>query len=538
MVTAADLAGASDADVTNARAALSSFLQSKFPTLSLTSSQLADLVLGPSAVALAAVEAYGESVAASFDPAVALASGVYDVATLNSVLAGRGVTRNAASTASGFIGVKFSVDTTRTIPINWTVKTADGVQFKTTTTVTVLPSGSTPTSSVQVAAVVDPTGGYSVSVPASAVNSGANGNVLAGTALTAVSSTLDGTISSVWASSTFTGGADVESDAALLTRLPAATAPRTTGSAAGAVGILTNAVPSVSYATSVGFGDPVLVRGRSVLASQSPGRQDVWFRFATSPVRNAISVTATYVDTVGPNGVWRFTLPVGVAAGLYTVEKVVRSGTAITATGYTPTVVTFGFDLSQDVNPPDVRTVTDAALTSYTTAVVTFTDVDTPTAGLTLNTSTKAYTAVVRQIPYVSAAQTALSASSVSVAGGDCLARGALPASVSVTASYTPAVGVTLTSAQVQAAVAAAVNATGVSNTLSVPAVTADALSRLPAGTTLQLSNWSATLYPVDNSSNVTVSGTTALTFATDYARNISPKSVAFYLDPANVTIV
>jgi len=537
MVTAADLAGATASDVASARTALSSFLQAKFPSLSLSTSQLADLVLSPAAVALAAVDAYGESVAAALNPETALTTGVYDEATLTSVLAGRGVTRKTATTATGSIGLKFSTDAYHNVPVNWTVQTADGVQFKTTSTVSVIPSASTPTSSTQVAAVVDPTGGYIAVIPATAVVAGASGNVLAGTTLTTVTSDVDGTLTSVWTTTSFTGGADLESDAALLLRLPAATAPRTNGSANGATGVLLNAVPAASAVTSIGFGDAALVRGRSLLASQSPGRQDVWFRTSSVPSRNTVDVTATFIGTSGPSGIWRFTIPVGSAAGLYAVEKVVRAGTAITATGYVPTTVTFGFDLSQDSAPPDVRSVSDAAMSAYTTATVTFTDTDTSTVGLVTNTSTKAYTAVVRQVPSVAAAQTAASDAAVRVAGGDCLTRGALVASVTVTASFTPATGVTVTNSQVQSALAAAVNATGISNTLSVPAVTADAVSRLPAGTSLTLSNWAATLYPADNDSNVTATGTTAVTFATNYARNIGPRTVAFYLDPTNVTI-
>lgn len=532
MVTAAELAGASSADVAAARAVLSSYLQSLYPNLSLRVGPLADLVLGPSADALAAIEYRAEAEASSLDPEAALASGVYDADVLASALAGRGVTRREATTASGVAALHFSDATTRTVPAGFQFETADGVLFKTSDAVRLLAPTATTVLSGDALLVADPAGGYTGVVPIVAVDVGASGNRTAGTGLTA-SASLSGLTTAVVAED-LTGGADEETDAELLARLPSATAPRTTASREGAEAVVRDAF-NFSAVTLLGFGDDGMRRGRSVLTSQTPGRLDVRVRTSDAPGRLRVRVTATLEDA--DLGIWRFPLVVDDAPGWFLVEKVLPADAALTAVGYSLVALpTPGYDISAADLGPDVRSAVDATLSSYATATVRFTDTDTATGDLTEEVSTRAYDAIVRYVPGVAEAQAACDSPSAAAAGGDCVVRAAVPVLVSVTAVATLATGASLTTDELQTAIAAAINASTIDSQLSAAAVAANAQGRLPAGTALQLSNWSGTVYPVSSvsySATVTADG---LEVATDWALNVGPDSIAYYADASAVT--
>lgn len=535
MPTAAALAGADASAVAAARTAFAAFLQERFPTLSLRAGPLADLVLGPAADALAAVDARAAAAVAALDPEAALAAGGYDAAVLDAALAGRGVTRLAAATAAGSAAFRFSAATTRTVPAGFVVRTVDGVEYAVSAATRFLAPGGTAVLDTDVVLTADPAGGYTAAAPVAAVEPGLTGNRPAGTGLVAVSAA-DG-LTAVWAATDLTGGADAETDAALLARLPAATAPRTAASAAGAEAVVRAVVPELSAAAAVGFGDAQMRRGRSVLSAQTPGRFDLWYRTAAAPGRERVRVTATYQGLDGPYGVWQFSLAAAAAPGRFRVEKVIPTEAAVTAAGYAPTQVTPGYDLSATAAPPDVRTAADAAQSAYATAVVRFTDPDTATAGLTAGVDTKEYDAVCRTVPGIAAAQTAVEAAGVRAAGGDCLVRAAVPVLVAVTAVATPAAAVTVTADEVAAAVAAAVNAAAVGNRLSSARVAARAVAALPAGVTLALSAWSGIVYPADDGTTIAAAATAdGLEAAADYDRNVGPSTVAFYCDVDAVT--
>lgn len=532
MATAAELAGATSTDVAAARAVLATFIQERWPDLSISAGKLSDLVLGPGADALAASDVRATAVEASVDPETALATGGYDEDVLAAVLAGRGVTRRVATTATGTAALKFSTDTTRSIGVGVRLQAADGTYFKVAAAVRLRATTETVGPTGESALVADPAGGYVGTVSITAEAEGAAGNKTAGTGLTQVGTTLTG-LTAAFAASDISGGADAETDAALLARLPAATAARTAGSALGATAILQDAVTAVSAAESIGFGAEGMMRGRSALTGQSPGRADLRFRTASAPARRRIRVTATLTGT-GP-GTWRFVLGRDAAPGLFRVEKVLQTANSVTAVGYTATT-TFGFDVASYTSPPDIKTVADAAHSRFVTATVDFTDTDTSTSGMTVGVTTRAYDAVVRVVEGADDGQDAVDAEGARAFGGDCLVRAAVPVMTTVTAQATVLSGVTLPADEVAAAVASAINAQGISSTLSGAAVAAVAAASLPSGTALTLSSWSGTVYPADNASNPTVSGTSGLSVTTSRSRNLGPDTVAFYADDDGVS--
>lgn len=531
MATAAELAGATTDEIAEARTAMSAHLDAAYPSLSVSAGDLADLLLGPSADALAAVEHRASAAEASLDPETALAVGGYDEEILAAALAGRGVTRGAAAAATGTVALKFSTSTTRNVGAGYRLHTADGVYVRTTESVRMLAPGSTAITTKDRVMVADPAGGYVGTVAVAAEEDGASGNRPAGTVYTA-DTTLDGQ-TAAYASADVSGGADAESDADLLARLPAASAPRTTASFEGAAGVVQNAY-DFSFVSAIGYGHAGMRRGRSVLTGQTPGRADVMVRVSDQPGRVRLPVTATYIGVDGPYGQWRFTVAVGDAPGWFVVERVVKTDAVITSGGYAPTVVP-GYDVSAASPAPDVRTAADAFFSAYATAQVTITDPDTSTGGLTADVSTKTYDAVLRVIPGVDDAQTACDDATVRAAGGDCVVKAAPPVMVSLTVAATVPTGVTLTADEVEAAVASAVNASGIGLSLYASVVGASALALLPAGTTLQLSAWTGVVYKNDGTTG-SVSGSSGLVVVEDWSVGLGSDSVAYYCDPESVS--
>ncbi len=532
MATSAELAAATAAQVASARAALSAFLQAAYPTLSLTAGPLADLVLGPAADALAGTEAVAAKRVASLDPAAALAAGGYDPATLAVALAGRGVVRREAAAAAGTAVLVFSADETVTVPAAYRLTTADGTVYRPAAATTVRATTATQLLAGDSRLVVLPVGGFAATLPVVAVAVGAAANRPVGTSLTPAAVLTNQTAAYVGVA--LAGGADAESDAALLARLPAATAPRDATSVLGVTSLVTAASPTVAAVAVQGYGHPGLRRARSVVGLQSPGKADARVRSAAAPARTVVRVTATYQGLAGPYGSWRFDVGAADVPGWFAAEKVLQAGGAVTGAGYAPTAVVRGFDTSADASPPDVRTAADAAFSAYTTARVTFTDPDTSVSGLTINVSTRTYDAVFRTVTGMTAAQAAVNAAAVRAVGGDCLVRAATPVLAAVTAAAVRPSGVTLTAGTVAAAVARAINETGISPTLNGAAVAAAAAAYLPTGTGVVLSGWSGTAYP--ETGTAAVVGDQGLAVATDWTVGVGLDAVAYYADPEAVT--
>lgn len=533
-VTVAELAGATDEEISSVRSVLTSYLQSLYPNLSVRACQLADLLLGPASVALAAVEHRGTQIENSVNPETALASGDYDTTTLDSVLAGRGVARIAAATATGSIALVFNTNTQRQIPAGTQFETADGTIIKTSSASRILSSGSTATSSNDVVLTDTGSGSYFCTIEAQASSSGADGNRVAGVTLTPVS-TISG-LSAAYVAEDLTGGRDEETDAELLARLPSATAPRTADSAYGATGVIQDAYDYLHVA-AVGFGHPGMLRGRSVLTGQSPGRSDMRVKVGNSPSRLRLRVTAT-LDAINTGiGTWRATIERGDCPGWFLVEKAIKTTDVLTATGFTINTVTPGYDIIDIDSPPDIKSVLDAALSYYSTVTVKFEDNTTSTAGLVINTSTKDYDLVVRYIPGIQVSQEAVDADNVRPAGGDCLVRAVIPVMVSLDAAVTVKSGVTLTSDEAATAIARAINESDIGTSLSSARVAADALSYLPSGTTLQLSNWEGIIYPV-NTTLINITGTDGLVVSTDWSNGIGEDTVGFYADSSSINVV
>jgi hypothetical protein len=247
-----------------------------------------------------------------------------------------------------------------------------------------------------------------------------------------------------------------------------------------------------------------------------------------------VRVTATLISTA-PFGLWRFVLAVSDAPGRFLVEKVIQANAALTAIGYPPASTAAGFDISAAGAPIDIRISDDAGLSAYATLAVTFADLVTPTTGLVVGVSTRPYDAIVRTIPGLAIAQSAVEVSSVRGAGGDCLVRAACPVMVSLTAAAAVLPGVILTPAQVSEAVSRAINENGISLTLSAASVAARASAFLPSGTALQLTTWAGIVYTTVGTT-VVVTGATGLTVITDWNSGVGPDAVAFYADPEAIT--
>lgn len=524
MATAADLAAAPSADETLAAAAVRAYLLERFPALPYDGGPAADLVVAPSAAALAAVRQ--EAAASDVTLAEALAAGT-DPATLTDQLAEAGLTQTPATAASGTIAVSLTANQTLAIATAAVFTAVDGTTFSPDKSYQLLPTGSTATGSDQVVLVAS--GARFVGlIGGVAVTAGAAGNKPAGTPLTPPSELPSGT--AAYAAADFTGGVDAESAASLLARLEDAREPLTTASAGGLRNLVRDAAGTDTVVAVVGFGHAANRRALVAAGVYAPGRVDVTIRRPGALGRVYVTVTATYVATSGGFGVWQFTAAV---PGASHPERAYQSGTQVSLAGYPVTMTARGY--SGGTGHQFVTNV-DAAGSAYATVTGRFTDPDTSISGLILGVSTKSYTVAVRAADAIDDCQDAFDGADAAAAGFDVLARG--PAAVMVSASvyFVTPVPSAVNQDAVKQAYADAINATGLATTVYGSAAAAACLAAAPSGSRANTTSMSGAGYGRD-AVTTSVVGTDKLVVTTDVNAGFTADACAFYCDPANVTL-
>jgi hypothetical protein len=446
------------------------------------------------------------------------------------------VTRRAAAVAAGNVTVVVSTLTPLVVSAGTTFTTDSAVLVVTDTITARTSSG----------LVVDDTdrllnaagdGTYYFSVPVEAQTAGAAGNVTTGTDVTMDPAPTN--LVRAYAQD-MTGGADAETNDALLTRLLSGAAIRSYGSRSSLQGLLEASMSGVTAVSVVGAGDAEQLRDRhGLIPVSSGGKVDVYVRTATLYQQLVLTVTATLVSKVGSVGTWQFGINRDDAPGFYEIEKILLPDQLLTATGFAPSQDTRGYDLTLDADlpyAPDIVTATEAIYSAYQTAVVQFVDTQTNATALTPGTATAEYQVVVRLLPDLLLAQQTVSARAHRPAGGDILARAPVP--VFVRASFNLNVATSAAEpdlAAVREACAAAVNAGGFASKLPASVVSRAALLVVPTAQVTALS-LSGRLRPADGSV-INLSGTDALTLTEDSETLVSGRTVCYFLDPSAVTV-
>lgn len=386
-------------------------------------------------------------------------------------------------------------------------------------------------------------GTFSFTVDVEAVDMGVTGNLVRGTVLTT-----EETIASfdhAYAAADFTGGRDTETNTALIARIRSSWTSRTPATRGGLEGLLRaqEGYEDLIAVSTIGFGDAEQQRNHSILPIAIPGVVDTFVRTQGPWESKQLTKTATLAATAmsGTRGVWQITLTRD-NGPIYKVDKVTLPEDAETGPGYTISLQTRGYDVSEGDTPgttflPDVQAATEAALSRYQTLTLRFTDTDTPNDSWTVGVTTKDYVVAFRSLPGIAGLQDVVSDRATRSLVGDCLVRAPVPCFVTATISIDHDTGSEeVDEDAVQAAVAAAVNATGFNGSLPAPTLIAAAQSVLTAGSRVRAISMAGTIYRPAGTT-AALSSATLLSVPDDPGNVVTSRTVCFFTSATDITI-
>ena len=198
--------------------------------------------------------------------------------------------------------------------------------------------------------------------------------------------------------------------------------------------MVTTDFPNIEDISIVGYGDAEMIRDQHWLFPLSGGgRTDLYLRSQQSTQAVSLVKTATLIDILTDGGVWQFSIARDDAPGFYEVSKILVRGADPVETGFAVTEDIRGLDLTgDDVYVPDLETVMEGVYSRYQASTIRFLDTSTPTAGLSINSSTQDYDVTAVTMPLVKPVQEFLGDRGVRNPAGDILVKAAIPCFLSL----------------------------------------------------------------------------------------------------------
>jgi hypothetical protein len=508
------------------------------PQVDLRRGVVHDLVLQVAAVLAAAdrtdiarLRASNSLLAISANPALS------DPTLVDRVLSNYFVTRQPAGLASGSVTVIMS-QATPTVVASGAVFADAAVLFATTQSFAIRATAAEAVGTGDRALVPMPDGNFAFTIPVVALVAGSAGSIRMGTPL--LPSTLPPAYVAAYAAGDFTGGVAAETNAAVLARLQAGVAAKTWGNRVNIDALVRAQATfgSLLQLSIVGFGDPELSRDRrSIFPMAHPGRCDIYAQTAASPVYTPVPVTATLTGIQTSGGVWQASIGRDSAPGFYDIAQVLRVGSSPATAGYGVLLDARGLDLTGVVSPPDIASAAEAVYSRFQTSVIQFLDTDTPTAGLTVGTSTAIYTVVCRAMPLIGSLQDFLGSRDIRPPAGDVLVKAPVPCTLLASFELRCRAGSALPDTlAIGAAMAGAVASVGFSGRLDASTLLDAALPFLPAGCVLGGADLFGTVRRPDGTL-LYLRSPDALLIPNDPSRGVTPRTTVFLLNAGDVTI-
>ena len=383
-------------------------------------------------------------------------------------------------------------------------------------------------------------GSFVFSVPAVANKTGTVGNVQRGTTMTPQAP--PDQFIKAYAAVDFTGGADTETNNDLLTRLQNGVAAKIMQGRANIIGLLSEQpeFTGVLHYQVIGYGNSEMQRNQhTILPVGLPGYVDIYPRTTPVPQRVVFTKTATYVGVAGTNTVWQFSISRDDAPGFYEVDQIVNKSTDPTAdSGYEVLSTLRGIDLTAETGQlvPDIVNAVEGAFTRFQTAVVRF-SADIPTAGLTLNTSTRQFDVYVSAMPAIRDVQAFCSGRDVRNLTGDVLVRAPIPCFLAINCQVQQASGApALNLSDIRVAIADRINALvfpGQLHTSTIASVIHTYLDNRQAIGPIEL--FGRILLP--DGDETYIRNTSVLELPDRYDVMATGNTIAFYLDPQDIAI-
>lgn len=450
------------------------------------------------------------------------------------------ITRQAGSAATGTVTVVLDDSTTVVLAAGSELQSGDRT-FTSAATYTAKADAD------QVIAADDrllralPDGNFAFDITVTATATGNAGNLAKNTTLVPENPPLG--FVTAYAATSFTGGADEESDATLLDQLQNGIAARTVSNRVNMAAFLrgVSTFSRVTATSIVGYGDPEMLRDQHGLWPVSGGGRIDWYVRTQEQIHTVgLTKTAKLVEkTEDGYGIWQFGIHRSEAPGFYEITNIRPEGATVTSGGYEITTLTRSLDLTVDANAysaPDVANVTEGAFSRFQAAVVKFKDTQVITADLSIGAA-RTYDLDATSMPLIADIQDTVSARDYAGVGADILVRAPVPCFVQLTLEvFRPRRGVAPDTAALQTALAAAANQTGFTGKLYAQTLTAAVRDLLPAGATLgNLDMLGRLCYPDDTITYLR--STEVLTIPDDPAKTVSKRTVQFFAATADISI-
>lgn len=460
-----------------------------------------------------------------------------DPALVDKVLSNFRISRRQGAVASGQIAVVVSALAPLTLSAGM-IFTAGGIGLATTQVTAVRTDGAQVVSATDRVLSPQPDGTYAFSFPAAATGVGVAGMLRRGAVV--VPDQPPPFFVKAYVPADWTGGSDTETNAALMARLQAGIAAPGLSNRGNIVSLVQNnsQFAGVINMSIIGSGDPELSRARRGLFPISlPGYCDIYVRSATLSLQTTLSKTATLIGRAPQGGIWQFSLTATDAPGFYGVVQILPMGADPTSTGYGILSDVRGFDLSRAGMLPDIEAPLEAVFSSFQTSIIQFLDTDTVTAGLVPGTATNMYTVVTTRQPQLDQLQAYLSSRQRSSPSGDILVKGAVPCNLRISFdAYVSSGNQPPDTNALAQSLAQTVNGLGFAGRL-FSSVLIDAMAALlPAGTALGAMDMFGQIRRPDGRI-VSLRHPSVLVVPNDPGNYVTPRTVVFVLDPADVSI-
>lgn len=366
---------------------------------------------------------------------------------------------------------------------------------------------------------------WAFTIPVTAVTVGASGNLRRGTQLQFNPSYHN--IQQIYATQDFSGGADEESNADMLQRLDRSASSkvwsnRCTGEA------LICGVPALARAAGVsiiGFGDPEMLRDRySFWPGSIGGRVDVYVKPQGGILMKDVTVQGQIIDGTPEGARWEIAIPRDAAPGFFRVERVQKLGGAKCrileeVRGVDPTAIR-----------QDIHNSVDAAYSAYQTATLRVLEIGAERTSLSRFIVTLSY------LPGIDEAQKLVSDRNTVSLACNVLVKAAVPCFTTIDIEIQCGRKRPTQIAEMQNAVAGMVNSTGFVGRLSTAAVNTVVTPFLDGSSVVRSVNMSGKIrYP--NGTTKTLEPSGLLSIPQESKDLVSPRTVAFFQDPADVRV-
>jgi hypothetical protein len=540
MATTSDLSF-SDIDpdlIEQAEEYLVNFLQEQFPSRDFSDGRvLRELVVNVAADLHAINREDIDNLLKSFSPLViAQDPTAADPDIVDAVYANYGVTRYDGNKAYGNVAIIISDLITTAVP-DTTIFASNGLTY----TVEQAYIGVTTADAVLTTAerLIEqrPDGTYVFTVPVVASDVGEAYRAKRGARFTA-SPAVAGTID-IEAASDFEGGTDSETNAELVERTQQGIAPKVFSGRAQVAALFQDQYPQLVNMSQVGLGDSEMLRDRdNIFELSTGGKADLYVQTADVPEEIAVVKECTYL---GSNQ-WQATIGRDDAPGFYLVNAVVQH--SMTAFEGSLAIVSEarGLDLTAETDwVHSLEGMVQGAYSRYQTAVVKFTDPETPAA--TVVGAKEDYDFYVLRLPSIKTLHDLTIERSRRPQNGDYLVRAAVPAFayVSLEIQYR-SVSTPPNEDSIKQAIASKINALGFTiGRLPLALVVDAAQGALESGGTYVFTpiNMYAEIYPPDTApyGKITIADVNQIIIPDLSERGVSQRTTIFYLPVSAIDV-